>query len=127
MRIFGILGLAVLVTAGPAIAFEETVIQGSGPKATVSDTPGIVIEPQSHPATQGLELSVPDVTGGGDKGTAVQIPGLGTIGVLPKLDFGLELLYGANASSNGDVPLEMNAPEAQPDNLTVRGAIKNTF
>ena len=29
-----------------------------------------------------------------DSGSVVRIPGLGALGVLPKLDFGLELLYG---------------------------------
>ena len=43
-----------------------------------------------------LDLSVPDAAAGKGTGTEVRIPGVGTLGVLPKLDFGLELLYGAN-------------------------------
>ena len=30
-----------------------------------------------------------------DTGTKIRVPGLGVIGEIPKMDFGLELLYGA--------------------------------
>ena len=33
-----------------------------------------------------------------EAGTEIRIPGLGKLGVLPKMDFGLELLYGAAES-----------------------------
>jgi hypothetical protein len=32
----------------------------------------------------------------GASGTKIRIPGLGVIGEIPKMDFGLELLYGAS-------------------------------
>ena len=56
-------------------------------------------------------------------GTEVRIPGLGKLGSLPKMDFGLELLYGAT---------EPKQPEAQGrddvrDDLTVRGTVKHKF
>ena len=44
---------------------------------------------------KGLSLKVPELSIGQGTGTEVRIPGFGKVGVLPKLDFGLELLYGA--------------------------------
>jgi hypothetical protein len=55
-------------------------------------------------------------------GTEVRIPGLGKLGVLPKMDFGLELLYGANEPK----PVETEG-EAPASDLTIRGSIKHPF
>jgi hypothetical protein len=115
MRMFAVIAALLLVSASRAVAFEETVLPG-----VKNDVPGVTLE--QDPSTAGLELS-----GTSDAGMEVQLPGFGTIGILPKLDFGLELLYGATARSDGDLPMELNAPEPQPNDLTVRGAIKNTF
>jgi hypothetical protein len=54
----------------------------------------------------------------------VRIPGLGKLGVLPKMDFGLELLYGANdgrpaAPAPDDIPTD--------DDLRIRGTMKHNF
>ena len=65
----------------------------------------------------GIQLSTPD-----GKGTEVRIPGLGKLGVLPKLDFGLDILYGA-AEDRRTAP----GSSANPDELTVRGSIKHKF
>ena len=54
-------------------------------------------------------------------GTEVRIPGLGKLGVLPKMDFGLELLYGANESKQPE-PIEQPA-----EDLTIRGTVKHNF
>jgi hypothetical protein len=56
-------------------------------------------------------------------GPDVRIPGLGKLGSLPKMDFGLELLYGA---------AEQKAPDQQPreesrDDLMIRGTVKHNF
>jgi hypothetical protein len=58
------------------------------------------------------------------EGTEVRIPGLGKLGVLPKMDFGLELLYGANdgrpaAPVPDDIPTD--------DDLRIRGTMKHNF
>jgi len=58
-------------------------------------------------------------------GTEVRIPGLGKLGVLPKMDFGLELLYGANEEA-----VQQSEPFAaqEPDgDLKVRGTVKHRF
>ena len=45
-----------------------------------------------------------------ETGTEIRIPGLGKLGVLPKMDFGLELLYGAADQKQPEGP-----PEAAPN------------
>lgn len=69
----------------------------------------------------GLELTVPSQTGNGSQtGAGIIFPGLGA---LPKLDFGLELLYGApEGKATGELPNEL-----PPDALTVYGSVKKTF
>ena len=58
-----------------------------------------------------------------ETGTEIRIPGLGKLGVLPKMDFGLELLYGAAENQPVGQP-EGAKPE---DDLTVRGSVKHRF
>lgn len=56
-------------------------------------------------------------------GTPVRIPGLGTLGVIPKMDFGLELLYGVAESSKRNV--DPSKPES--DDVLIGGRIKHKF
>lgn len=56
-------------------------------------------------------------------GTEVRIPGLGRLGVLPKMDFGLELLYGATDTKQP----EPQTPADPADDLVVRGTMKHRF
>ncbi len=51
------------------------------------------------------------------------MPGLGNIGSLPKLDFGLELLYGASEPKG--VREELN--KADPSDLQIRGTVRYKF
>lgn len=62
---------------------------------------------------------------GGSSGAEVRIPGLGKLGVLPKMDFGLELLYGANEIDNSVEPPK--SPVDEDDELTIRGTVKHRF
>lgn len=59
-----------------------------------------------------------------EAGTEIRIPGLGKLGVLPKMDFGLELLYGAAENQPAGAPTPAANPE---DDLTVRGSVKHRF
>ena len=58
-----------------------------------------------------------------DSGAVVRIPGLGALGVLPKLDFGLELLYGDDRPEL--TPREKE--DADSDGLSIRGTLKHRF
>lgn len=60
-----------------------------------------------------------------DDGTEIRIPGLGKLGVLPKMDFGLELLYGA-ADPKVDEPTTPGKTDPDSD-LSIRGTIKHKF
>ena len=106
------LGLAALVLAGlvaPALAFQETPAGGGAPKS---------------PQQDGLKLD-PGKLGSSDngRGTEIRIPGYGKLGVLPKLDFGLELLYGADQKA-GSVP---SAGPSTPEDLAIHGTVKHRF
>jgi hypothetical protein len=52
----------------------------------------------------------------------VRIPGFGKVGVLPKLDFGLELLYGATDTTRGRPD-----DKSEPSDVQIRGTIKHRF
>jgi hypothetical protein len=96
--------LAVGFCSQPASAFQETGGKTSAPAA--------------NPA---LDLSLPD---GKSKssGPEIRVPGLGTIGALPKLDFGLELLYGASEAKGA-----REEKLADPSDLQIRGTVKYKF
>jgi hypothetical protein len=106
-----------------AVAFEETTVGAGAPKG--QEAAPVIELPKADPAdaAKGLNLSVPE-NGAGlqlqTPGTEVRIPGLGTVGVLPKLDFGLELLYGANEPKS-----YIQEKESSPDDVQLRGTIKH--
>jgi hypothetical protein len=106
-----LMAVAALVLASTAtLAFQEQ--QTAAPVA------------KSGAAAQ---LDVPSVVvpEGASKGTPVRIPGLGTLGVIPKMDFGLELLYGVADASN---PVKRPDPKnSDVDDVLIRGAIKHKF
>lgn len=60
--------------------------------------------------------------GAAEAGPEVRIPGIGKLGVLPKMDFGLELLYGA-----ADGKPAADAPRDNSEDLTIRGSVKHRF
>ena len=105
---------AALTASAPAYAFQEqTGGAGDGGKAA------------GLPAAQlpSLDLSLPGSADlGKSTGTEVRIPGVGTLGVLPKLDFGLELLYGANDSAG-----TRSDDRSQPSDVQIRATIKHRF
>ncbi len=114
----GLLG-ALLLAGLPALAFEE-VTSGS----TATPRPATAIAPSpAAPITDSLDLAAPDSGSADAGGTEINIPGLGSIGVLPKLDFGLELLYGATSDGPGAPEIDVPAD----GDLTVKGEIKHTF
>ena len=111
--------------AQSALGFQETTVgggdkpaqgQGQAAPAETKVAPG--------PGTGSLNLNIPDVSAGKSSGTEVRIPGIGTVGVLPKLDFGLELLYGAT-EPKGMAPEDRAHPDQ--NDLQIRGTIKHRF
>lgn len=112
------LGLALGFASSSAFSFQE---QGAAP---VTPAPSEAQQAAPVvPAEKDLNFSTPKADSGADVGTEVRIPGLGKLGVLPKMDFGLELLYGANASDS-----KVSEPTEQPaEDLTIRGSVKHNF
>lgn len=111
-----VFALMMSVTAGThALAFQEQKAgTGPAPSQKAADAP-------SEP---GLNLSDELATSNAEKGTEISIPGLGKLGVLPKMDFGLELLYGAAEQKQPDGPIEA---VPTPDDLMIRGTVKHRF
>lgn len=110
----------MLALVSPAVsAFEET-------KATIapdrqqSASPGHRADAKTPLDLNGTGTSV-DVSAPPSSGTEVRIPGLGKLGVFPKLDFGLELLYGGREDRATD------RGRAENDDVQIRGSIKHRF
>jgi len=113
----------VLISAnGPAFAFQETQIAPSTQEVGDAPKKQADIDGKNDGA---IELTTPSEGDKSEGGTEISIPGLGTIGKLPKLDFGLDLLYGADE--------KREAASAAPDEDTndnkimLRGTVKHRF
>ncbi len=112
-------GVSLVLGASMAGAFESNKDATGGQKPADVPTASKPGEPG-----QGLELTTPNPPGSkSGSRTEVRIPGLGVIGTIPKMDFGLELLYGA--SEPGRKGLELD--ESTPGELTVKGRVKREF
>lgn len=113
--------LALGLLALPAQAFQETTVGGK-PAEGAAVAPTVPDLPKTPPPAKGMQLSVPELSLGGNSGTEIKVPGLGTIGKIPKLDFGLELLYGASDQKSV-------APDAKedPNDVRIRGTLKHRF
>jgi len=109
LRLVGLVGSVVALAAlsNGAHAFQEQ--QATTPRQ----------QDQAAPAAPAL---APDAAPTA-KGTPVRIPGLGTLGVIPKMDFGLELLYGA-ADPSSKRP---ESSKTEQDDVLVGGRIKHKF
>ena len=92
-----------------------------GRAACAGTVPGQTAPGQSQSAPQaGVQDAAPAAKP--ETGTEIRIPGLGKLGTLPKMDFGLELLYGAaEGKANQDPVADDN------QDLTIRGSVKHKF
>jgi hypothetical protein len=118
-----IITAAVLaLLAQPAMAFKQTEGSPQDPAGAANDSAAQTTKPAVEPG-KGLNLAVPGLSLGKSNGTEVKIPGIGTVGVLPKLDFGLELLYGANGNEAKVMPEDKN----DANDVQIRGTIKHRF
>jgi hypothetical protein len=115
------LGLVLVLLAAIAAARSTNVIAMEEQRGAV---PGGASVPDA-PKAQEQDQSLP---GKGDSGTEIRIPGLGRIGTLPKMDFGLDLLYGAAEDDKKPEP-EFTDPQdggAQRD-MMIHGSVKHRF
>lgn len=114
------LSAVLLGAALPALAFQEQTVGGA--PAAGESTPADAPAPGTAQKPADMQLT-PEEAPKPAEGTEVRIPGLGKLGVLPKMDFGLELLYGAN-----DGAAAASQPQEQPDDdLQIRGTVKHNF
>ena len=119
------LALAAL-SAGPGLAFREAPVAGSA----VGERPPVAsVESDTAPS---ITFDAPeDAEADARGGTEIKVPGIGRLGTLPKLDFGLELLYSergaadaALANQGADVGSDVKESER---GLQVRGSITHHF
>ncbi|MEZ5850313.1 MAG: hypothetical protein R3D68_06655 [Hyphomicrobiaceae bacterium] len=97
-----------------AVAFQETT-QGKAESGKA--------RPEVQLDTRGTGTSIaPEAP----SGIEVRIPGLGKLGVLPKFDFGLELLYGMNDSKGSEQENDRLRP-SEDDSPQIRGTLKHRF
>jgi hypothetical protein len=115
-----ILGTNVAIAASSSLvahAFTETNVP---PVSQTAPAPAPQLQLKKSDDGDGLALTSP----GDAKGdTELNIPGIGSVGSLPKLDFGLELLYGGgNSGPAPDQPLD-----DKKDDVLIKGTIRHRF
>lgn len=118
MTVLGITAALTLPVSAPSHAFTETKVPPSAAQpAPEVEAPALQLE--KSPDAPGLSLTTPD---DGSGGTELKIPGVGSIGKLPKLDFGLELLYGGDTNPGAEA-----GGSDQKDDVLIKGKIRHRF
>ncbi len=115
LKIIG-LGTMLALASTAAWAFQEQ--GGNAPGAKVPPAAATTAGPTAAP------LSNLPASAGKSEGIDIRIPGLGSLGVLPKMDFGLELLYGAADLKAND---ENRAMPSNTDDLAIKGTLRRKF
>jgi hypothetical protein len=114
----GLLAALAVGVSTDARAFTETKIPPAQPQTAA---PAPQLQLQKPESGEGLSLVKPGDASTG--GTELSIPGIGSVGKLPKLDFGLDLLYGA-----GSDPVAQDRPqESDGKDVTIKGTIRHRF
>lgn len=117
------LGLVLIALATFAAVHSADVIAMEEQRGAI---PGGVSVPDA-PKAQEQEDAAPAAPA--NTGTEIRIPGLGKIGTLPKMDFGLDLLYGAveddNSKATPDLPSSQDDDEKR--DLMIHGTVKHRF
>ncbi len=93
---------------------------GNNPlKGTVEEKPSLDGTPLD---LEGDGLAAPS----SNEGMNIWIPGLGVVGKMPTLNFGLEMLYGADESSRGELGGPGDLKDFESD-FSIKGTIKRKF
>ena len=108
--IAGLIALAACTDA--CFGFQERSLGEAGDRP--SELPSALQVP-------GLDVQVPQPGPGAGAGTEIRVPGVGSVGTPPKLDFGLELLYGANEAAG------RLDDRSQPSDVQIRATIRHRF
>ena len=111
------MGAALGFVSSGAVAFQESQ-GGPGPG---SSSPGAATKAPLDLSGTGTSIEPPK-----SSGIEIRIPGLGKLGVLPKLDFGLELLYGVNDQKSPELNDKLRGG-SQDDDVKIRGSLKHRF
>ena len=106
-------GLAALLLGAPAVAFEQS------PEAPPPAANGAAPPAEAPAAQLGASAMV------GQQAPAPSGMKVFGFGILPKLDFGLELLYGDRQQQ--ELQLEQGALPDENDDVTVLGKFKRHF
>ncbi len=112
-------GAALMAVSTAAAAFQEQQGGGTAPSGRAAPAAEAAKQPD-------VQFTTPEgLASGVAKGAEVRIPGLGKLGVLPKMDFGLELLYGAASEPK----TENSRPDttSEDSDLRIRGTVKHRF
>jgi hypothetical protein len=109
IRLLALVSALTALAPAAALAWQEQPA-GRGPEPAA---------PAAAAPDPKLTIPDPGIDKAGERG--VRIPGIGTIGILPRFDLGLELLYGANEREPG--PEE----KSQPSDVQLRATIKHRF
>jgi hypothetical protein len=111
-RLATLSGALLAIAATASFAFEEQKAPAAPAKGAEDGAAvGAATQMQAPPASK-------------FEGTEIRIPGLGKLGTLPKMDFGLELLYGATETEKAPEPSKI---EGGNEDLTIRGSLKHKF
>jgi hypothetical protein len=111
-----------------SLLFAQQVVQaraftrepGAAPSATQeAPAQAQVGQPGQHPLNDPLALPATP------PGTELNIPGIGSVGILPKLDFGLELLYSPKSQTDGGSGVQLD--QHAPDDMQIKGTFTHKF
>ncbi len=110
-----------VLSAGAFQLFGNDAVQDAG----VNNHPGGVNGAANAPAQPSVELE----NGEGiipDEGMNIWIPGLGVVGKMPRLDFGLDMLYGTpeTGDPHPDTARELGGFDTD---FAIKGTIKRKF
>jgi hypothetical protein len=118
MATFGLIAAFAFGGASAAYAFTETKVPPPAGQSAPVEAPNLQLDKADEGV--GLSLTTPGEDTSGE--TELTIPGVGSIGKLPKLDFGLELLYGGGSTEGVEGP-----GEDKNDDVLIKGKIRHRF